>query len=576
MRQPTMFRDGVLVMLAAMLLGGGPATGAGENVAVRAQEASSLLLRGNTEQAIAAYSDALRDEGLPTDRRATILNDRGVAYSRLGQRKLALDDYNRAVQLFPEYAPVYNNRGTTLLALGLSQEALKDFDRAIALAPGYAAAYNNRAAAMLQLGQPGNAVRDYTRAVTLMPQSAAPLTGRGRALLDLRRPHAAMRDFARAIAADPRSGPAYRARAEAAMAVERYGDAIEDLSRAIAFDPNSAPLHVQRGHAYLLADNAGAAIRDFSRALEIEPRLARALAGRGLAHGKVGAYEEAEADLARAIEFDPRSAESFAFRAWLNAQNGQPDIGMREIEKALRIETGRADVYWAKGEVERTLGRNDEAVASFRKALSIDPGYRDAILALQQMGAYADERTETASAIEGWRVITQGGRSTALLEGHPKLRVPLEMAGEGTPRLLEWELKDAPFKGIGLLHYHAGFAEGKNGPDPVEQVAIVDLTSGQVVSLQLDRQGDRKSVWTWGEGKVTISSIDGVTDDIALRSAKPKEVAQRRPVETHTDSGIPFWAPWSQGPWGSTSNAQRGAPPRKQKSKTFFDFLFGN
>lgn len=113
-------RNVVLTFAALGVLLQAPANAASVNAAAKTQEAASALLRGNVEQAIKAYSEALRDEDLPNDRRAAILNDRGVANSRLGNHRAAVEDFNRAVQLFPEYAPVYNNRGNTLLALGFT------------------------------------------------------------------------------------------------------------------------------------------------------------------------------------------------------------------------------------------------------------------------------------------------------------------------------------------------------------------------------------------------------------------------------------------------------------------------
>lgn len=566
-----------IVLLAAGLAPSQPALAVGEVAAVKAQEAASALLRGNLEQAVAAYSEALQDDSLANDRRAAILNDRGVASSRLGKHKAAIDDFNRAVQLFPEYAPVYNNRGNTLLNLGLVEEAIKDFNRAIALAPGYAAAYNNRASAMLKLGRGADAVQDFTQAVRLMPQSSASLTGRGQAYLHEGRPYSAMREFSRAITADGRSAAAYRARAHAEMQVGQYEEAIEDLSRAIAFEPDNAELHIERGFAYRLADNAASALRDFSRALEIDPSNPRAMAGRGLALTKLATFEEAEAELARALEIDPRSAEAFAYRAWLYKQTGQPELGLREVEKALQIDVTNADVHWAKGEVDQALGHTDVAIASLRKALSINPFHRDASMALQQMGVEPDAAEEVpVAAIDGWLVVSQNGRFTAHLKGRSNLKVPLETVGSGEPRLLDWELKDGVLKGIGLLRYFSGAIEGPNGPEPVEQVAIVDVSASRVLSLQLHRQGDRESTWTWNEGTVTIESIDGVTDVLVLRDSSPREVAERRPVSQEQGRwGGPAWAPWNQDA-GYRQRPRREQPRRSRQPKNIFDFLFGN
>src|SRR5262249_1593055 len=129
----------LIMALLLWALAARPGAGQGDATLLGVREAAAALVRGNVDQAITTYSEVLEDKSLPTDRRATILNDRGVAYSRRQQQKEALDDFNKAIQLYPEYAAVYNNRGNVLLGLGAVREAMKDFARALLLAPGYAA-----------------------------------------------------------------------------------------------------------------------------------------------------------------------------------------------------------------------------------------------------------------------------------------------------------------------------------------------------------------------------------------------------------------------------------------------------
>jgi tetratricopeptide (TPR) repeat protein len=561
--------------------------------AAKGQEASSALLRGNVAQALALYTEGLKDNTLPNDRRAAILNDRGVAYHRLGQPKLALDDFNRAVQLFPEYAAVYNNRGNTLMALNVPREAIKDFDRAILLAPGYAAAFNNRAGAFTKLGQNADAIRDYTKAIELLPASPAPLSGRGRVYLAEARPHAAMRDFSRALQSDARFSPGYRARAEAKMDIERYEEAVEDLSRAIAFEPGNAEVLTLRGQAYLANRNTASAIKDFSRAIELDPRSVLAHLGRGLANLKAEAYDEAEADVTHALELDPRSALAFAYRALVYKATAQPDLGAKEIEKAMRLEPERPEVLWAKGEIEEALGRTDEAIDALRKALVRRPGMREASDVLERLGAAQDTSGEVdvkGAGIGRWRVVSKGGRYFAANDEFPKLRVALEMSGEGQPKLLEWDLKKAPFKEIGTLRFSAG----KSGNDAVEQIAIINVQApAALLGVEPHRLGDKLSQWTWDDGRIVVASVDGVTDEFVIRAAVPKEVkdpkddvaAKRRVAsdnegrnERASSSGpkgqTPSWAPWANDRQPPQRTAQQPRPP--SKPKTFFDILLGN
>ena len=164
------------------------------------REAGLALARGQVDQAIALYTTALQDKTLPNERRAVLLSDRGVAHARLQKPKEAIEDFNRAIQIYPEYAALYNNRGTVLLALGAMREAVKDFERALLLSPGYAAAYANRASAYLRQGEVELALADYNKAIALVPVNPAAFTGRGRAHLAALRPESAIRDFTRAVA----------------------------------------------------------------------------------------------------------------------------------------------------------------------------------------------------------------------------------------------------------------------------------------------------------------------------------------------------------------------------------------
>jgi len=567
-----------LVVAAGVLGGGGAAWSVPADMPAKAGDGASALVRGDLQQALSSYSESLSDTALSNDRRAAILNDRGVVYIKLGQARQAIEDFNAAAQLFPEYAPVYNNRGNLLLSLGLLKEAVKDFDRSIVLAPGYAAAYNNRAGALVRLGKVEDAIGDYTRAIKLLPSNPAPLSGRGRAHLALMRPHAAIRDFSRAVQADARFAPGYRNRAEAKLEVQHYDEAIEDLSRAIAFDVTQASSYVLRGQAYLTTRNTAAAIKDFSQAIELDQKNAPAYTARGFAYGLAEAYDEAYGDLNKAIELDPRWGTAFAYRAFVYKQNGQIDVALRDIEVAMKLSSDRAEVHWVKAEIEEAQGRPEIAIADLKKALSLRPGYKEAAESLQRLGAGATltEETEvTGAGVDVWRVVLRGGRYFAVSETFPRLSIPLEMMSAGEPQLLEWELKEQPYKGIGVLRFLGGTVAGGSGREDIELAAVVDLDANLVIAIEPHRQGDKTANWTWADGKVTVASADGVTDEFSLRSVAQNVAAPYRGYSSDGGGGG-AWAPWSE-PWAGQTGAGQQPTKRaqvKRKPKTIFDLFF--
>jgi tetratricopeptide (TPR) repeat protein len=60
-----------------------------------------------------------------------VLNNKGVALSRLGKYTEAIEVYDRALQLDPEYVSAWNNKGVVLSRLGKYAEAIEAFDSAL-------------------------------------------------------------------------------------------------------------------------------------------------------------------------------------------------------------------------------------------------------------------------------------------------------------------------------------------------------------------------------------------------------------------------------------------------------------
>ena len=571
---------GLRAGLLGGLIAGGTATGlmaAGETGESRAKEAATAMQRGLAEKATQLYTEALADTGLPNVRRATLHNDRGVAFAKLNQSRVAIDDFNKAVQLTPENASVYNNRGNVLLSIGFANEAIKDFDRAVLLAPGYSAAFSNRANAHAKLGENDAAIRDFSNAIRLTPQNAAALTGRGRLHLTQNRPHAALRDFSRAVGHDGRFGPGYKARAETKLALLRFDDAIEDLSRAVAFDPTNLDIYLMRGYAYLAAKNASSAIKDFTRAAEINGKSSAAFEGLALASAKAEAFDDALNDIAKALEIEPRSAQAYAYRAIIYKWMGQADLGSKDVDRAVKLDPGRPEVLWARGELMEAAGQASDAITDFRKAVAERPMLRDAANALERLGAGSQDELEVRElAFEKWRVFQQRGRLHATHPELPKLSIPLEVMSDAVPRILEWDTKKLPVKGYALLRFSAGTVDSREGAEDVEHGAVIDLQTRTLIAVETVRQGRRAAVWDWDDEKLLVTSVDGFKEEYALRP-KPREVAQPAKQPNRVSSsdgprssngGTPGWAPWSQ-PWGGNGNRQR---PQKQKS--LFDLLF--
>jgi uncharacterized caspase-like protein len=100
--------------------------------------------------------------------------NRGIARSDLGDNKGAIADYDQAIKLKPDFAEAYYGRGNARSNLSDNKGAIADYNQAIELKPDYADAYINRGNARSKLGDIKEAIADYKKAVELYP-TASPL-----------------------------------------------------------------------------------------------------------------------------------------------------------------------------------------------------------------------------------------------------------------------------------------------------------------------------------------------------------------------------------------------------------------
>jgi tetratricopeptide (TPR) repeat protein len=204
--------------------------------------------------------DAAPDPG-DTLHRSVLEHNRAQLLVRLGQLDEALESYDRAVDIDPNYPEYHLERAGICRRLGAYDRAAADYTDAIRLSPPYAEAYYSRAELALELGDLQGALRDFGRAIELRPD----LAGRDGLL--------------------PEPGPAGPAGPS--------GQAVPDSGDVPTLDPKKSYracmvglVDESEGHL----DAAGAAFRT---AIDADPALAAAWSGLGRVHLAQGSFDAA-------------------------------------------------------------------------------------------------------------------------------------------------------------------------------------------------------------------------------------------------------------------------------------------
>ena len=131
------------------------------------------------DAAISACTRQIQSGGLGGAALARAFFNRGFARSGNRQYSPAIQDYDAAIRLNPEYADAFSNRGLAYDEIGQTARAIQDYDAAIRLNPGHVIALNNRGNAYRRLGQTERAIQDFDAAIRLDPGNARIFRNRG-------------------------------------------------------------------------------------------------------------------------------------------------------------------------------------------------------------------------------------------------------------------------------------------------------------------------------------------------------------------------------------------------------------
>ena len=196
------------------------------------------------------------------------LTNAGVE-NRWSNRKTAVENFDQAIALNPEYARAYFERGLVKRELDQADDALDDFTRAIALDPEYTEAYYQRGEVYIWLGQSERAAPDLTRVIERDPQRVKAYFLRGLTRIRAKEYDRAIEDYTAMLRIDPDNTPAYHDRAYCWQSKGEFTRALEDYSRAIAIEPRVRYFHHSRGRLYADMKDYDKAIEDFNTAQDL-------------------------------------------------------------------------------------------------------------------------------------------------------------------------------------------------------------------------------------------------------------------------------------------------------------------
>ncbi len=209
--------------------------------------------------------------------------DDALAHVNLGSALLeipgrmpdAIDEYQSALRIYPNYADAHNNLGAILLQSGRTDEAVAEYRAAVRLDPNYPDAHSNLGSALSRIpGRLPEAIAELGTAVRLDPENARRRAALGNVLLQMPgRLFEAIGQLETAVKIDPDLTDVHFSLAVGlAQIPSRLPDAVVEFHTVLRSRPDDAESHYQLGIALSrMPGKLPEAIQEIEAAARIRP-----------------------------------------------------------------------------------------------------------------------------------------------------------------------------------------------------------------------------------------------------------------------------------------------------------------
>ena len=339
------------------------------------------------------------------------LNLLGAIAQKISRHDLAVEQFQKAINIDNSRALLYYNLGGSLNLLGRRDEAIKVLKIALEKEPGnsqisdylHSITINsipgpeignlqNKAQEALQRGielhQSGRldkAIQWYLKTLEINPENTAALSNMGAALQTTGKLEEAVSSYQKAISIKPDYADAYSNLANTLQEQGKLKEAVTSCQKAISIQPDNAEAYNNLGTVLKKQRKLAEAVASYQKAISIKKDFVKAYSNLGSTLTDQGKLDEAVTIFNQAISIKPDYAEAYYNLSQPLKEQGKVEEAVTSYKKAISIKPDFADAYSNLGVLLQEQGKLEEAVASYQKAISIKPDHNNFIMNLNSV-----------------------------------------------------------------------------------------------------------------------------------------------------------------------------------------------
>ncbi|MEG4519068.1 MULTISPECIES: tetratricopeptide repeat protein [unclassified Microcoleus] len=351
----------------------------------------------------------------------------------------AIECYERAIAIDPNYAAAHSNLGVVKQQAGRLTEAIAHYRQALAIDGNLAETASNLGSALAEVGETEEAIAQYERALSLNPNCAEALINLGLLREAQGDVAEAISCYEQAIQVNPNCAVAYlnlgiALEAQGEEAGANYEQAIANYERAIAIDPNYVDALHNLAYASIRQGQIDRAIAYYERSTALQPDVAETLIGLGSSLQQQDKLDEALAVCQQAIQQLPASAQARCNLGIVLQKQGKIEDAIGCYQQALSLKPDFPEALNNLGKAFEESGKMAQAIDCYRRAIELKPGYINPLTnlgtALHDRGFFADAVTCYSQAVKF---------NVGHPESHLNLGLALLLAGDFQRGFSEYE-----------------------------------------------------------------------------------------------------------------------------------------
>lgn len=325
----------------------------------------------------------------PTAQNYNIL---GVLWQNHQQIELALEHYQKSLEINPNYVEALNNLGNLLQEKAEYSTAISYYQKALKIQPKSIEVLLNFAKCLGAKGEINLAIDTYQTIINLYPDHFSAYYQKALLLSQQGNYTEAIEHDQKAIHFQPNCIEALNHLGNMLQETKQFQEALLCYEKIIAFQPDFPEAYFNLGNLFFHLQQDEKAHESYQKALEIRPNYANAYANLGFIKQKMGQLKEAIHDYQKALEIDPNLPDTWNHLGITFDQLENSQEALHCYEKALSLKPQFEQVLNNLGNSLQKQGKYQEAISYYQKAIDIQPNFAEAINnlghALQEQGDY--------------------------------------------------------------------------------------------------------------------------------------------------------------------------------------------